>query len=156
MLNDLSTVGILLITALVVYRASTIDHSIELDGIYQRNADVSFIAENSDRLQTVTLSQFGTELLVFNTKSPVNRIERERLKKFRPKNEVILPLEIQQGLISNDEPLATVAVDENETRTSTIAEDFSLYRESTINSNLSLLFPRQRILQHPSVSELSE
>lgn len=156
MLKDLSTVGILLMTALVVYRASTIDHSIELDGIYQRNADVSFIAENSDRLQTVTLAQFGTELLVFNTKSPVNRIERERLKKFRPKNQVILPLEIQQGLISTDEPLATVAVDENETRTSTIAEDFSLDRESTINSNLSLLFPRQRILQHPSVSELSE
>ena len=74
MLKDLSTVGILLMTALVVYRASTIDHSIELDGIYQRNADVSFIAENSDRLQTVTLAQFGTELLVFNTKSPVNRI----------------------------------------------------------------------------------
>ena len=69
---------------------------------------------------------------------------------------MILPLEIQQGLISTDEPLATVAVDENETRTSTIAEDFSLDRESTINSNLSLLFPRQRILQHPSVSELSE
>lgn len=156
MVKHLSTVGIVLMTALVVYRASTIDHSIELDGIYQRNADVSFITENNDRLQTITMAQFGNELLVFNTKLPVDKIEHKSLKKIRPKNQVILPLEIPQGLITTEEPLVTVYMDENETRTSIIAEGFSLGSESTINSNLSLLFPGQRILQHPSVSELSE
>lgn len=156
MIKDLSTVGIVLLTTLVVYRASTIDHSIELEGIYQRNADISFIAENNERLKTITRAQFETELLAFNTKTPANRINREDLKKFRPKNQVILHVETPQGLIKTEERSETVPADKSETHTSTIAEDFSLDRESTINFNLSLLFPRQRILQHPSVRELSE
>ncbi len=154
MIKDLSTVGIALMTALVVYRASTIDHSIELDGIYQRPADVSFTAENNGRLQSMTQLQFGTELLVFNAKTPAIIKEHEGLKKFRPNPQVIWHEETRQ-LPTTEESTEIAVMEEDETHAFTIAEDFSLDRESTINSNLSLLFPRQRILQHPSVGELS-
>gem|GEM_PF-2428567 len=156
MIKDISSIGIILMTALVVYRSSTINHAIEIDELYKRQADATFWIENSNRLQTIELESVGVGLLGFKGGNPSHLIPREDKQKIHPlqldelvselPNEII-DLEVALVLVQNEQ-FSVIGIQE--------VTDFSRDRESTINANLSLLFPRQRILQHPSQSELNK
>lgn len=155
MIKNISTFGIVMMTALVVYRASTIDHSIELDGIYQRTADELFIDQNNDRLNTLTITRFSNEFLASNSKTA--RQENNRLQKYKPTPTASLNNVPTLALNDTARRFTDLAKTENTFEEPRVDQDnFSLDRESTINSNLSLLFPRQRILQHPSILGIGE
>lgn len=161
MIKHISTIGIVLMTTLVVYRATTIDHSIELEGIYQRGADVFFDQENSNRLNTVDLKPIETKLLAFNSKKVSPNLKRfvEKFHNNNSNNAAITTVNntINTAENSNVEQPINLALSKNNTASPILnPENLSLDRESTINSNLSLLFPRQRILQHPSQNGLGE
>ncbi len=86
MIKNISTFGIVLMTALVVYRASTLNHALKIDGLYEREADASFQVENNNRLQTLELGPGSANLLALNRKIPTLLFQTEDTKKIRSEN----------------------------------------------------------------------
>jgi hypothetical protein len=146
MLKEISTYGALLLTALVVYRASSLDaETTEIKSLYQREADDQFTTSN-----LVLRSQIGAELVsISETKLLASS---SSAKKEVPS---IIPSSSSNKIQRNVNELSTIAAAE-EIRFSEylLAEEdlsLSLDRESTINRSLSLHVPRQRIQPKPSL-----
>lgn len=146
MLKEISTYGALLLTALVVYRASSLDaETTEIKSLYQREADDQFTISN-----LVLRSQIGAELVsISETKLLASS---SSAKKEIPS---IIPSSTSNKIQRNVNELSTIAPAE-EIRFSEylLAEEdlsLSLDRESTINRSLSLHVPRQRIQPKPSL-----
>ncbi len=146
MLKEISTYGALLLTALVVYRASSLDaETTEIKSLYQREADDQFTTSN-----LVLRSQIGAELVsISETKLLASS---SSAKKEVPS---IIPSSTSNKIQRNVNELSTIAPAE-EIRFSEylLAEEdlsLSLDRESTINRSLSLHVPRQRIQPKPSL-----
>lgn len=146
MLKEISTYGALLLTALVVYRASSLDaERTEIKSLYQREADDQFTTSN-----LVLRSQIGAELVsISETKLLASS---SSAKKEIPS---IIPSSTSNKIQRNVIELSTIAPAE-EIRFSEylLAEEdlsLSLDRESTINRSLSLHVPRQRIQPKPSL-----
>jgi hypothetical protein len=146
MLKEISTYGALLLTALVVYRASSLDaETTEIKSLYQREADDQFTTSN-----LVLRSQIGAELVsISETKLLASS---SSAKKEMPS---IIQSSSSNKIQRNVNELSTIAPAE-EIRFSEylLAEEdlsLSLDRESTINRSLSLHVPRQRIQPKPSL-----
>lgn len=146
MLKEISTYGALLLTALVVYRASSLDaETTEIKSLYQREADDQFTTSN-----LVLRSQIGAELVsISETKLLASS---SSAKKEMPS---IIQSSSSNKIQRNVNELSTIAAAE-EIRFSEylLAEEdlsLSLDRESTINRSLSLHVPRQRIQPKPSL-----
>ncbi len=121
---------------MVVTRAATLDNNEIKDNLFSRSIEKNHPFEN-------LIYRAGFDQVNFSTLSsnlgPLDRVE-EHKHVFKKKpvfiNEIILPLE--------EDLSAEIPTDMN---------DLSLDRESTISSNMSLLFPRQRINPRPGGSQ---
>lgn len=143
MLKEISTYGALLLTALVVYRASSLEEeSTETKQLYQREADADFSSSNSLLRAEIAANHYPTARpnLIANVVSAKQQI-----------------FEISHESIANE-----IAFEESSHLTPSEASEahanmlsgeelsLSLDRESTITRSLSIYAPRQRIHPKPS------
>lgn len=145
MLKQISTYGAALLTIMVIVRAATLEQDADLSALYQRESDVNHINDNLALRESYT--PFSNQLLATIGKVNVQEIEQKSHAHLQtptiaepvanPVAEEQLPELTEIALIESNAALE----EEN---------NLSLDRESTINSNLSLLFPRQRINPKPS------
>lgn len=153
MLKEISTYGALLLTTMVVIRATTMEPESEADvrSLYQRNADLSYINSNINWRAEYAANDF--------TKDVVLLAEARSGIFSEPLSSRKQPLTVSHSDQSNDSPPVSVSVLTeldptltfltNDTQEETDNGSLSLDRESTINTGLSLLFPRQRIQPKP-------
>lgn len=154
MIKNIASYGIILMTTLIVYRAYTIDHKMDPKIHYQRETDSEFIIDNLVLRSALELSNTGALVKLATFNSPI--LPRLELIEKQTRSSSIA------GNYANENNDQAVNTTSNKSEEITIEienlnEDpkLSLERESTINSNLSTLFPRQRILQRPN-SNLSD
>jgi hypothetical protein len=145
MLREISTYGALLLTALVVYRASSLDaETTEIKNLYQRPADVDFTTSN-----TVLRSEIASELGSYSDSKLLANVSTAKKQQ-----EELIPTSNNHPIQSNIEFSAI-----DQTQEISFAEEFgseedlslSLDRESTISRSLSIHAPRQRIQPKPSL-----
>jgi hypothetical protein len=143
MLREISTYGALLLTALVVYRASSLDaETTDIERLYQRNADQQFSTSNlalRSQISAELTANLETKLLASSSSA------KKQVMEFVPSS-----LTIDRNV---DEATYNQPVEEfNFSESSASEEDLSLSldRESTISRSLSIHAPRQRIQPKPS------
>ena len=144
MLREISTYGALLLTALVVYRASSLDaETTEIERLYQRDADQQFSASNlalRSQISAELTANKKTKLLASSSsaKKQVITFVPSSLSVDRNVPEVTYSPSVEEFMFSEN---------------SASEEDLSLSldRESTISRSLSIHAPRQRIQPKPSV-----
>jgi hypothetical protein len=144
MLREISTYGALLLTALVVYRASSLDaETTKIERLYQRDADQQFSASNlalrSQISAEITYTR-ETKLLAStaSAKKSVITFVTSALTIDRNVTEVSYNPPVEEFMFSD------VSVSEEDL-------SLSLDRENTISRSLSIHAPRQRIQPKPSV-----
>lgn len=160
MRKQLSTYGILLLTVMVIVRAATLesDQEIDLTGIFFRGSEVSYSDENLDfraefkgpNTEPTMLATVGTLNILDNVKA--NFIQNEPVA-FNSHETAHVPsgdegLDLADIVVEIPEDLKLDNMEEEKA--------LSLEQESTINSGLSLLFPRQRIHSRSDYSDLEE
>lgn len=143
MLKEISTYGALLLTALVVYRASSLEgESTETKQLYQREADADFSSANSLLRSEIAANLYTSRPNLIasfaSAKQQIFEASREAMVNEIPSEDVLL---MAQSEVS-------------EIRTNMLSEEdlsLSLDRESTITRSLSIYAPRQRIQPKPSM-----
>ena len=143
MLKEISTYGALLLTALVVYRASSLEgESTETKQLYQREADADFSSANSLLRSEIAANLYTSRPNLIasfaSAKQQIFEASRESMVNEIPSEDVSL---MAQSEVS-------------EIRTNMLSEEdlsLSLDRESTITRSLSIYAPRQRIQPKPSM-----
>lgn len=143
MLKEISTYGALLLTALVVYRASSLEgESTETKQLYQREADADFSSANSLLRSEIAANLYASRPNLIasfaSAKQQIFEASRESMVNEIPSEDVSL---MAQSEVS-------------EIRTNMLSEEdlsLSLDRESTITRSLSIYAPRQRIQPKPSM-----
>ncbi len=146
MLREISTYGALLLTALVVYRASSLDtETIKTEQLYQREADQQFSTTN-----ILLRSQIGAELKSYSESKLLANVSCAKKKM----NESISTT-VANNAERNASELSNITIADEITFRGhlEVEEDLSLSldRESTINRSLSIHAPRQRIQPKPSL-----
>jgi len=154
MTKELSTYGVILLSVMVVFRAATINHSIENESIAGHISTLSpvFITKATqakDQQIAPSYLAFASRKQSTNSHTHLTRLSYSDTR--RPA-EVLDALPITETN-SYETEIDAIILDTPELIES---EGLTLERESTINSNLSLLFPRQRILQKPTLASLGE
>lgn len=144
MLKEISTYGALLLTALVVYRASSLEgESTETKQLYQREADADFSSANSLLRSEIAANLYTTSrpnlIASFaSAKQQIFETSHESMVKEIPSEDVSLMAQSEPSEIStNMHPEEDLSL--------------SLDRESTITRSLSIYAPRQRIQPKPSM-----
>lgn len=154
MLKEISTYGALLLTAMVVIRATTMEPKSEADvrSLYQRNADLSYISSNLNWRAEYAANDFTEDVVLWaQARTGIFSQPLNNRKKSVPISYPDEPYVSQPVLVSALTELDSVVL---ANLTNDIPEEMdngslSLDRESTINTGLSLLFPRQRIQPKP-------
>lgn len=143
MLREISTYGALLLTALVVYRASSLDaETTEIERLYQRDADRQFSTSNlalRSQISAELTANVKTKLLASTSNA------KKQVMEFVPSS---LTIDRSIDEVSYSPPVEEFMFSES----SASEEDLSLSldRESTISRSLSIHAPRQRIQPKPS------
>lgn len=154
MTKELSTYGVILLGALVIFRATTINHSVEKEAIAGHISTLSpIVITKATQLKDQLMAP--VDLAMVSPKQTRNSQTHTALLSYvdtRPLAEVIDVPQITEtnGYETEMDSIIMESLDISEN------EGLTLERESTINSNLSLLFPRQRILQKPTIVSLGE
>jgi hypothetical protein len=140
MLRETSTYGALLLTALVVYRASPLDaETTEIGRLYQRAADHQFSTSNlalRSQISSELTANLETKLLARAS------IAKKQVMAFFPSS---LTIDKNVAEATYSPPVYEFMFSQN----SASEEDLSLARESTISRGLSILVPRQRVQPKP-------
>lgn len=143
MLREISTYGALLLTALVVYRASSLDaETTDIERLYQRDADHQFSTSNlalRSQISAELTANVKTKLLASTSNA------KKQVMEFVPSS---LTIDRSIDEVSYSPPVEEFMFSES----SASEEDLSLSldRESTISRSLSIHAPRQRIQPKPS------
>ena len=146
MKKQLPVYGAILLTAMVVMRAITMEKDLDLSDQYQRQPELLHVENNTSLRNTIAITDLPVNTLLAEVKKQTNNSSKNR-KVFVSAPPVNLVEDV--SFIMNEEfaLLEEIDLEENE-------EDLSLDRESTINTRISLLFSRQRILPKPSSGSL--
>ncbi len=142
MIKQISTYGAAILTTMVVIRAVTMEKESDSDirSLYERTTDQSYVTSNLDLRNSYVPSEYSNNKLIAANIRTVVENPFERKKGYSIKNSA-------EQIVSESIELADVVISQEELNSEA---GLSLDRESTINSNLSTLFPRQRIAPKPS------
>ena len=142
MLKQISTYGAALLTIMVVVRAATLERDADLSALYQRESDINHITDNLTLRESYT--PFSNQLLATIGKVNIQELEQKSHAHLHESTSA----ETATNSVA-EEQLTEIVLIESSTALDE-ENNLSLDRESTINSNLSLLFPRQRINPKPN------
>ena len=160
MIKEISTYGALILTVMVVIRAATIEEEGDISGLYERHTDQLHIQDNlvlrdSYDFHNVPVYNLLADLAKVLTGEPIDRaVYMSHPAAIDQTQFEIIDL---AGVSELESEISNEIALLGETNTLLNEDgDLSLDRESTINSRLSLLFPRQRIQPKPSPGESQE
>ncbi len=159
MIKQISTYGAALLTAMVVVRAATMEEQKDVSNQYQRTADLSYEEDNLALRDDYSITEANLSgLLAFNAKAilehpPHNSATIVSTETHNLQSVVNRPaIDLVEDIEINPEDLELLTSEPELTE----SENLSLDRESTINSGLSILFNRERILPKPTRIALEE
>lgn len=150
MIKQISTYGAALLTVMVVIRATTLEDTSDLSSLYQRGEDQLHVENNLVLRNGYNIFNVpGANLLAVIGKINDTQVSPDEKVFAEPEVPVANAAYIEPGDFANLLPQAEEIERFEETL---ISEEsgLSLDGDNTINSNLSLLFPRQRIQPRPN------
>lgn len=155
MIKQIPTYGAAILTAMVIVRSATLEEESDISSLYQRNQDTEHVQDN---MALRSIYEFepnsASNLLAHHLKSPAQEVqpvlhENTNNMTFEPSQN-----NLEMDYIAElDEEIVEIILEDQ-----ALVEEsgLSLDRESTINTRLSTLFPRQRIQPKPSSVALQE
>lgn len=156
MIKQISTYGAALLTIMVVIRATTLEDHSDLSSLYQRSKDQLHVKDNLILRNSYNVHNLPeVNLLAVIGKTSEKKAFIDKKVFTQPETQLTNQAFAQPVDFANLLPQAQEIELFEETL---ISEEsaLSLDRDNTINSNLSLLFPRQRIQPKPTESRSSE
>lgn len=140
MFKQVSTYGALLLTTLIVIRAATKIEEGDVSSLYQRHADESFVQSNFDLLTSHSITVKRLEKKS-SSNIAVLSMHKNNVPSIQKKERPFETKAVVNKVALRNDSIDLIASDPDVSEGYAMALD----KENTINSNLSLLFPRQQI-----------